>query len=108
MTKEAGMCMKTNKKMTICPREKATFLHNGTAFRTPKHVFCLNRRLFFTVGALGNEPHASKCGNLGPRPSGVCSEWYFGAPPLTLPDVRISPGCYNQVQLGTGTRMRTE
>ena len=39
------MCMKTNKNMTICPKNKATFLHNYRTFHTNAPVFCRNLRL---------------------------------------------------------------
>jgi hypothetical protein len=32
--------MKTNKNVTICPRNKATFLHNYRTFYTNAPVFC--------------------------------------------------------------------
>jgi len=31
-TTEAGICMKTNKKMTISPTQKRTFLHTSMTF----------------------------------------------------------------------------
>jgi hypothetical protein len=53
------MCMKTNKKMTISPKQKTTFLHNCTPFCREAHVFYRNRRLIC---------HYSCAGERIPRP----------------------------------------
>jgi|SRR5208283_1924186 len=70
MTSEASICMKTNKKMTSCPQEKTTFLHNCMRlvwhFIQKQAYFAGTVGSFITIRALGNEPLASKCRNLRP------------------------------------------
>ncbi len=60
---EAIMCMKTNKKMTICPTKKRAFLQNDTIF-TQNHMYLAETgSLFATFRVLRSEFIASKYRN---------------------------------------------
>jgi|SRR5271157_593301 len=60
VTIEAGMCMKTDKKMTVLPRKKRHFLQTERHFIQKHTYFAETVGFFVAVGALGNETCDSK------------------------------------------------
>ena len=58
MKSDPEMCMKTKDKMTVCPRQKATFLPGCTSFYTKAPVFCGNHRRFCHFSSTGERSFA--------------------------------------------------
>jgi hypothetical protein len=63
MKVDPEMSMKTKDHVTLCPRQKATFLPGCTPFYTKNTYFAQIVSSFDAIRALENEPVAPKYGN---------------------------------------------